>query len=405
LKMRKEVVALALAAMIFLSMQFSSLPLVFADNTVPWASFPPDLPGDVNADTKVDILDLSIVSKAYGSTFGGPKWNPCADVNDDGKVDILDTSMVSKNFGKTYSTSATPISYSASFEFNVPNDGNAYVWYYILLRFHVPRTLSNKTFNLVAGKSVDDAIRNVKVDNKLIDSSVRSGLFNIMLGQLLEGYHLLELEYLESMGAGLINFAVKTANNEYAWLDRFRMCVPNYSDNEYRYTVKTRTYFPIDYFFLGGLADDFIDDVYLDNTFLMWRDWEWDSKPGAEGDIFNWDFMYPLGQLSGWHDINFTFGEIWRGGLLDFQYLSRTQQQDRIGNPKFWTKIYPPSSSSLTIYNGIAFAGSKWDSIPGSRQRFTAGIRVLANTTDTSTFYPAPQEAEVSLFLDVPGPP
>jgi hypothetical protein len=114
--------------------------------------------------------------------------------------------------------------------------------------------------------------------------------------------------------------------------------------------------------------------------------------------------MYPLGTLSNWVDVKLTYGNK-KDGVLDFQHLSRTLHQEKIGNPKFWTRIYPLVSSELTLHNEVAFAGSKWDSISGSRQHFTAGIRVLANATDTNTYYPIPQEAEVSLFLDVPGPP
>lgn len=277
MRVKNEVTSLTLVAIILLSVLFSSLPLVFADYTVPWASFPPDLPGDVNADAKVDMMDIGIVAKAYGSVFGGSNWNPIADVNDDGKVNMIDIGMVSKYYGKTYSTSATPIAYSTSFEFSVPNDGDEAVWYYILVRFYVSAALSNKTFNLVAGKSVDDAIRKVKVDNILVYASQTSGLFNIALGQPLEGYHMLELEYLESTGAGLINFAVKTTNNEYAWLDRFRVYVPNYSDKEYRYTVKTHSNFTIsDRYFIKGFADDYIDDIKLGGGWL-YQDWQWSS--------------------------------------------------------------------------------------------------------------------------------
>jgi len=40
-----------------------------SDYTVDHASFPPDLPGDVNYDGKVDVKDVGIVSKAFGSYF------------------------------------------------------------------------------------------------------------------------------------------------------------------------------------------------------------------------------------------------------------------------------------------------------------------------------------------------
>jgi len=388
LKKRKEVAALVLALMIFLSM-LCSLPWVFADYTVAHASFPPDLPGDLNADAVVDIKDVAIVSKAFGSVFGGVNWNPIADVNDDGKVDIKDMGTVSKKYGTTYDTSPTPIAYSTSFEFSVPNDGDSNVWYYILVRFYVPEGLSNKTFSLVAGKSVDDAIRNVKVDCKLMQQSQVGGVFNIPLGQLLKGYHLLELEYLESIGAGSINFSVQTSAGEYAWLDRFRIYVPNYSDNKYEYTVKTRTYFPGDTFFLGGYADDFIDDVYVD-VGLIWQDWEWDMG-SSYGAIYAWGdgFMYPLEWQYDWHNITFTFGEISQAGLLDFQYISWTNQKDKIGKPKFYAVGNLNQADCITIDSAMFYGGSKWkfEDDPEFSERYFEARQIINATYDDGDYW------------------
>lgn len=55
--------------------------------------------GDLNEDKKVDMRDLAIVCKAYGSHPGHPGWNPIADVNQDGKVDMVDVSTVAKEYG------------------------------------------------------------------------------------------------------------------------------------------------------------------------------------------------------------------------------------------------------------------------------------------------------------------
>ncbi|MFX1563021.1 MAG: dockerin type I domain-containing protein [Promethearchaeota archaeon] len=55
--------------------------------------------GDVNGDGVVDIFDLSIVGRAYGSFEGEPEYNPDADLNKDGIVDIGDISMVCMNYG------------------------------------------------------------------------------------------------------------------------------------------------------------------------------------------------------------------------------------------------------------------------------------------------------------------
>jgi len=56
---------------------------------------------DVNGDGKVDIADVAMVSAAFGSYPGHPRWNPAADINRDGKVDIADVAIVSSKFGTT----------------------------------------------------------------------------------------------------------------------------------------------------------------------------------------------------------------------------------------------------------------------------------------------------------------
>ncbi|MGC8940401.1 MAG: hypothetical protein ACP5KU_07905, partial [Candidatus Bathyarchaeia archaeon] len=110
---------------------------------------------------------------------------------------------------------------------------------------------------------------------------------------------------------------------------------------------------------------------------------------------------------NGWHTIKFTYGEIWAAGVLDFQYISRTNQPAKIGNPRFWGRIsdpkspYPPENTRhLEIYDVKAWAGSKWTSTTGGSVRtFAVGLKILANATDTNTFYPIPQEAEVTLLI------
>jgi hypothetical protein len=57
--------------------------------------------GDVNGDYKVDIKDLTLVIKYFGSYPGHPTkpWNPNADLNFDNKVDIKDQVLVIKYYG------------------------------------------------------------------------------------------------------------------------------------------------------------------------------------------------------------------------------------------------------------------------------------------------------------------
>ena len=57
--------------------------------------------GDVNKDGMVDMLDISMVVDAFGSSSGSPNWNPAADFNNDGTVDQLDIAIVVRDFGKS----------------------------------------------------------------------------------------------------------------------------------------------------------------------------------------------------------------------------------------------------------------------------------------------------------------
>jgi peptide/nickel transport system substrate-binding protein len=70
-----------------------------------------NLPYDVNYDGKIDIKDISIVAKAFGSSPGPPihpRWNFRADVNNDRKVDIEDLVAVAKFFGMSSNTWSPP---------------------------------------------------------------------------------------------------------------------------------------------------------------------------------------------------------------------------------------------------------------------------------------------------------
>jgi len=60
------------------------------------------MPGDINIDGKVDIKDIFLAIKAFGSFPEYPRWNPIADENEDNKIDIKDIFLILKNFGKTY---------------------------------------------------------------------------------------------------------------------------------------------------------------------------------------------------------------------------------------------------------------------------------------------------------------
>jgi len=56
--------------------------------------------GDLNGDRQVNIVDVSIAAKAYGSKPGNPRWNPNADLDNNGTISIVDISKVAKEYGK-----------------------------------------------------------------------------------------------------------------------------------------------------------------------------------------------------------------------------------------------------------------------------------------------------------------
>jgi len=57
------------------------------------------IPGDINLDYKIDIIDISFLARLFGSTENSPNWNETADIISDGQIDIKDVSFVAKNFG------------------------------------------------------------------------------------------------------------------------------------------------------------------------------------------------------------------------------------------------------------------------------------------------------------------
>ena len=59
------------------------------------------LPGDINHDLKINIIDVALVAISFGSSKGNPNWNEAADIIQDGEINIKDISYLAKNFGIT----------------------------------------------------------------------------------------------------------------------------------------------------------------------------------------------------------------------------------------------------------------------------------------------------------------
>lgn len=59
------------------------------------------IPGDVNNDGHVDLVDLRLVARAIGTRPGDTYWDPRCDLKRDGSINIFDLVLVSKNYGRT----------------------------------------------------------------------------------------------------------------------------------------------------------------------------------------------------------------------------------------------------------------------------------------------------------------
>ena len=58
--------------------------------------------GDVNGDGIVNMKDIALVARAFGSTPSSNNWNPNADINGDGMVNMRDIALVARNLGQHY---------------------------------------------------------------------------------------------------------------------------------------------------------------------------------------------------------------------------------------------------------------------------------------------------------------
>jgi hypothetical protein len=59
--------------------------------------------GDLNGDSRVDLKDIGMVGKAFGSRPSDANWLIQADMNKDSKIDLMDIALIARNFGKSFS--------------------------------------------------------------------------------------------------------------------------------------------------------------------------------------------------------------------------------------------------------------------------------------------------------------
>jgi transglutaminase-like putative cysteine protease len=57
--------------------------------------------GDLNGDRIVNITDIAVAAKAFGSKPNSKNWNITADINRDEIVNIIDISIIAREYGKT----------------------------------------------------------------------------------------------------------------------------------------------------------------------------------------------------------------------------------------------------------------------------------------------------------------
>ena len=101
----------------------------------------------------------------------------------------------------------------------------------------------------------------------------------------------------------------------------------------------------------------------------LWYDWLWNVTSGDM--LYGWEdgFLYYLGEREGLYTLKMDFVNNMADGLLDFQILSWSNQQELVGPPIFRAD---PLINPLwgTIEEKKYFVGSEWDTNPGTSMRF-----------------------------------
>jgi parallel beta-helix repeat protein len=73
-----------------------------ADNIFTYGTVKVTIPGDVDGDFQVTILDVVKITSIYGTKLGNPKFNPNCDIIGDGQITILDVVICTSHYGQKW---------------------------------------------------------------------------------------------------------------------------------------------------------------------------------------------------------------------------------------------------------------------------------------------------------------
>lgn len=81
---------------VYLQKKYSAIELDSGPNLLNTETF---LPGDLDSNNGVNIVDVSVITAAFGSIDGDPNYSVLADLNCSGGVNIVDVSILTSSFG------------------------------------------------------------------------------------------------------------------------------------------------------------------------------------------------------------------------------------------------------------------------------------------------------------------
>lgn len=371
--LKKVTVTIALLVTFFLSMCIISVHLVFAAYTVPNPTYPFQVEdADIAAPWGVvGLSDQVTLALAYGSQPGSPNWNPVADLNHDGIVNLADLSILSHFYGQSV---VYPVANVTSLEFDANSSANPTqdVYYYMIARVYIQANPSNDAYFLVAN-AVRGKVQSIKFDDTQFSGGAPS--INQSLGSLVR-FHVLQFVFdnFAGSGGGSVTFSITTSAGVYASLYKFRVYVPNYSSNLYGYRISAKANFYNDWYWLCGNSNGYINNVCLGYA-TLWNSWEWSTASPVSLNGLNCKYpLSPYGPIKDAYTVNFTY---WSSGagLLDFQFVSQSQQTQILGPPDFCaTANMYNLSPCTTLYGENLEGGSSWVGTPGMSQRNITSI-------------------------------